>query len=78
MFIAMSAVTVVTFDLGILAERWLRHRGRLTENTSWIQKGLSILGFIAAVVGGAGLVLLAIFDTLRYTRLHRKFLAMFM
>lgn len=78
LFIAMGAVTVVVFDIGILAERWLRHRGRLTQNTSWIQKGLSILGFLSAVVGGAGLILLAVFDTLRYTRLHRKFLVMFM
>lgn len=33
MFIAMSTVTVVVFDISFIAERYLRHSGRLAPNT---------------------------------------------
>ncbi|KAF2474552.1 uncharacterized protein BDR25DRAFT_254779 [Lindgomyces ingoldianus] len=77
LFIAMSAITVVSFDLAFILERWLRHTGRLTHNTSNFQKILSILSLIAAVAGAAGLVLLSIFDTLRHPHLHNGFLVLF-
>jgi uncharacterized membrane protein len=77
LFIAMSTVTVVVFDLGFIAERWLRHRGRLARNTSRNQKALSILAIIFSVVGGAGLILLTIFDALRHHNLHDTFLGVF-
>jgi len=77
LFIAMSAVTVVTFDLAFILERWLRHTGRLTHNTSLVQKVLSVLSIIAAIVGAAGLILLSIFDTLRHPHLHDIFLCLF-
>lgn len=78
LFIAMSAVTIVTFDIAFVLERWLRHTGRLTRNTSWFQRFCSIASIIAAIAGGAGLVLLAIFDTLRHPRAHNSFLALFL
>lgn len=74
----MSAVTVVSLDLSFIFERWLRHKGRLHHNTSNFQKALSVLSIIAAIAGAAGLVLLAVFDTLRYPRLHDDFLVLFM
>ncbi|KAF2757094.1 hypothetical protein EJ05DRAFT_477320 [Pseudovirgaria hyperparasitica] len=77
LFIAMSAVTVVSLDLAFIAERWLRHKGRLTPNTSLFQKICSILSIIAAVVGAAGIILLSIFDTLHHPRLHNIFLVLF-
>ncbi|KAF1987719.1 hypothetical protein K402DRAFT_392522 [Aulographum hederae CBS 113979] len=77
LFIAMSAVTVVSFDLVFIMERWLRHKGRLAHNTSWLQKILSIISIIAAIAGAAGLILLSIFDTLRHPRLHDAFLVLF-
>ncbi|KAF2499204.1 SFK1-like membrane protein [Lophium mytilinum] len=77
LFIAMSVVTVVTFDLSFILERWLRHTGRLTHNTSLTQKILSFISIIAAIVGAAGLILLSIFDTLRHPRLHDIFLCLF-
>jgi len=77
LFIAMSAVTVVCLDLAFILERWLRHKGRLAQNTSWFQKGLSIASIVCAIAGAAGMVLLAIFDTLRHPRLHNIFLAVF-
>lgn len=77
LFIAMSAVTVVTFDLAFILERWLRHTGRLAHNTSLTQKILSFLSIIAAIAGGVGLILLSIFDTLRHPHLHDGFLVLF-
>jgi hypothetical protein len=77
LFIAMGAVTVVTFDLGFIIERWLRHTGRLARNTSLWQKFCSIASMIAAIAGGAGFVLLTIFDTLHHDRLHDAMLGLF-
>lgn len=77
LFIAMGAASVVTFDLVFIIERWLRHRGRLHPNTSWWQKTWSIIAILGAIVGAAGLILLAIFDTLRHPTLHDVFLVLF-
>lgn len=74
----MSVVTVVSFDLAFILERWLRHTGRLTHNTSVVQKILSFISIAGAIVGAAGLILLSIFDTLRHPHLHDAFLAVFM
>jgi uncharacterized membrane protein YbhN (UPF0104 family) len=73
----MSAVVVVVFDLSFIAERWLRHTGRLAHNTSTAQKVLSFLTILFAVVGAAGLILLSIFDTLHHHNLHDIFLVLF-
>jgi hypothetical protein len=77
LFIAMSSVTVVSFDLSFIAERWLRHKGVLARNTSWVQKILNIVATIAAIAGAAGLILLSIFDTRRHPHLHNGFLILF-
>ncbi|KAF1943627.1 hypothetical protein EJ02DRAFT_501963 [Clathrospora elynae] len=77
MFIAMSVVTVVTFDLAFIFERWLRHSNRLAPNTSHWQKIYSICATIAAIAGAAGLILLTIFDCKNHNRLHNIFLVVF-
>jgi hypothetical protein len=77
LFIAMGSASVLLLDLAFLLERWLRHRGRLAANTSRSQKVLSILASIAAVAGGAGLILLSIFDTWRHHKMHDAFLTLF-
>jgi hypothetical protein len=77
MFIAMSAVSVVTFDLAFIFERWLRHTGKLARNTSNWQKVYSACATIAAIAGAAGLILLTIFDTKRHSKLHNIFLCVF-
>ncbi|KAK4995879.1 hypothetical protein LTR66_004389 [Elasticomyces elasticus] len=77
LFIAGSVVTVVTFDLAFISERWLRHAGRLAHNTSKGQVVLSAFAIVAAVAGAAGLILLSIFDTLRHPHLHDIFLIVF-
>ena len=73
----MSTITVVIFDVGFIAERWLRHSGRLARNTSTTQKTLSALAIVFAIAGAAGLILLSIFDTLHHHKLHDAFLGVF-
>ena len=73
----MSAVTAVSFTLAFLFERWLRHSGRLAQNTSTWQKIYSICATVAAIVGAAGLILLTIFDCKNHDRLHNIFLGVF-
>lgn len=73
----MSVATVVTFDLAFIFERWLRHAGRLTANTSHWQKVYSLCATVAAIVGAAGLILLTIFDDKNHDRLHNIFLGVF-
>jgi hypothetical protein len=77
MFIAMSAVTVVVFDISFIFERYLRHSGRLAANTSTWQKVLSLLTILFSICGAAGLILLSIFDTLHHHKLHDGFLVLF-
>ncbi|KAF2168996.1 hypothetical protein M409DRAFT_21007 [Zasmidium cellare ATCC 36951] len=77
LFIAGSAVCVVVFDLAFVAERWLRHKGRLTQNYNNTEKILSICATIAAIVGALGLIFLTIFDTKRYPHVHDAMLIVF-
>ena len=77
MFIAMSVATVVTFDLAFIFERWLRHAGRLSANTSHWQKVYSLCATIAAIIGAAGLILLTCYNNRDHNRLHNIFLAVF-
>ncbi|KAL9096170.1 MAG: hypothetical protein Q9165_001693 [Trypethelium subeluteriae] len=51
LFIAGCSVMVVTLDLAMIAERWLRHSGRLAHNTSRWQKVLSGLAIFTAIIG---------------------------
>lgn len=76
-FISMSAIMVVTLNASFLAERWLRHQGRLAANTSTTQKVLSGLAIVFAFAGGAGIILLSIFDTYHHPHLHDGFLLLF-
>lgn len=77
LFIACSAVTVVCLDLGLIAERWLRHTGRLAKNTSATQKVLSIFSIFFALCGAAGLITLTILDTYHHPRAHDAGLLVF-
>ena len=78
LFITGSVITTVFLDLSFVAERWLRHTGRLTRNQSRGEKVLMGLSIFFALVGTAGLILLSIFDTYRHPTLHDIFLLFFM
>ncbi|KAI9046542.1 hypothetical protein LZ554_009288 [Drepanopeziza brunnea f. sp. 'monogermtubi'] len=77
LFIAGSSVTTIFLDASFLSERWLRHRGRLARNQTTMEKVLSWLSMVFALIGTAGLILLSIFDTLRHPTLHDVFLLLF-
>jgi hypothetical protein len=77
LFIAGCVITTVLLDLSFGLDRWLRHKGRLAPNTTTAEKVLSGLTIAFAVVGTVGLILLSIFDTARYPRLHDIFLLLF-
>jgi hypothetical protein len=77
LFIAGCVVTTVFLDLSFVAERWLRHQGRLVPNTTLSQKILAVLTVVFALVGTAGLILLSVFDTVHHDRLHDMFLILF-
>jgi hypothetical protein len=77
LFVAGSSVTTVFLVLAFIAERWLRHTGRLLPNTHTSQKILSGFSIVCAVAGAAGLILLSVFDTYRHPRLHDGFLLLF-
>jgi len=77
LFITMGTISVVTFDLAFLAERWLRHSGRLVHNTTRWQKILAAGSIVFSLIGALGLILLTIFDVHRHKSLHDTFLALF-
>jgi len=77
LFIACCVVTTVFLDLSFVAERWLRHTGRLARNTYTSQKILSAVSIVCAVAGTCGLVLLSIFDTYHHKRIHDGCLLLF-
>ncbi|KAK5630744.1 hypothetical protein RRF57_006459 [Xylaria bambusicola] len=74
LFIAGSIVTTVFLDISFIADRLLRHKGRLVPNTSLAEKILSGLSIVFALIGTIGLTFLSGFDTARYPRLHDIFL----
>jgi len=77
LFIAICSVTAVSFVLSLIIERWLRHNGRLHPNMRRREKVFSILAIVGSLIGGAGLILLSIFDTKRHMKAHRAFLLVF-
>lgn len=78
LFIAGSTTMVVVFDLTFISERWLRHKARLTPTYSRREAALSVGAIVFAIVGAAGLILLSIFDTKNYPRVHDAMLGVFM
>ncbi|KAJ7911502.1 Frag1/DRAM/Sfk1 [Mycena leptocephala] len=78
LFVTGCSITAVTFFLSLVIERYLRHSGRLIPTMRRREKYFSVLAVLGSVVGGAGLILLSVFDTKRHQKLHRGFLLMFM
>lgn len=78
LFIAMATTTVVSLDIAMVAERWLRHNGRLAPNTSKFQKALDILAILCAIAGAIGIILLSIYNTRDYPNMHDRCLGVFL
>ncbi|KAI0446578.1 Frag1/DRAM/Sfk1 family-domain-containing protein [Xylaria telfairii] len=77
LFIVGSVLTTVFLDASFIADRILRHKGRLVPNTSLGEKVLSGLSIAFALIGTIGLTFLSGFDTYRHPRLHDIFLVLF-
>lgn len=78
LFIAGSTACVVIFDIAFIAERWLRHKQRLTPNYSRKEAWLSVCAIFWAIVGACGLIFLSIFNTREYPTTHDSLLVVFM
>ncbi|KAJ6630968.1 Frag1/DRAM/Sfk1 family-domain-containing protein [Mycena sp. CBHHK59/15] len=78
LFVTGCSITAVTFFLSLAIERYLRHSGRLIPIMRRREKVFSALAVLGSVLGGAGLILLSVFDTKRHPRIHRVFLLLFM
>lgn len=76
-FIATSAVMVVTFNLVFVIERWQRHKRQLAPNYRRSEKWMSAGAIFWSIIGGAGLILLTIFDTAHYRKVHDSLLGVF-
>ncbi|KAJ4387384.1 hypothetical protein N0V93_007975 [Gnomoniopsis smithogilvyi] len=76
-FITTSAVMVVTFDLVFIIERWQRHKRQLAPNYRRSEKIMSAGAIFWSLVGGAGLILLTIFDTAHHEKVHDALLGVF-
>lgn len=76
-FIVGCVLTALFLDLSFVADRWLRHRGRLVPNVSLGEYILMGLTIAFALVGTAGLVGLSVADTVHHESLHRIFLFVF-
>ncbi|KAI1367422.1 hypothetical protein F5Y08DRAFT_66680 [Xylaria arbuscula] len=77
LFVVGSILTTVFLDASFIADRLLRHKGRLVPNTTLTEKILSGVSIFFALVGTIGLTFLSGFDTLRYPKLHDIFLVLF-
>ncbi|KAF5327275.1 hypothetical protein D9619_004241 [Psilocybe cf. subviscida] len=77
LFVTGCAITGVGFTLTLIVERILRHHGRLMPNMRRRERVFSILAILGALIGGAGLILLSVFDTKRFPSVHRIFLLVF-
>ncbi|KAF8896588.1 Frag1/DRAM/Sfk1 [Infundibulicybe gibba] len=78
LFVTGCCITAVGFFLSLFIERWLRHSGRLIPNMRRRERVFGSLAVLGSFIGGAGLILLSIFDTKRHSTLHRLFLLIFM
>ncbi|KIK62484.1 hypothetical protein GYMLUDRAFT_198239 [Collybiopsis luxurians FD-317 M1] len=77
LFITICSITGVAFVLCLVFERYLRHSGRLMPNMRTRERVFSSLAILGSAIGGAGLILLSIFDTKRHPTLHDVFLLVF-
>ncbi|KAM0140841.1 hypothetical protein ACHAP3_002523 [Botrytis cinerea] len=60
-----------------VAERTLRHKGRLARNTDNTERAVAYLSIVSAVIGSTGLIFLSIFDVWRYRTIHNTMVGLF-
>ncbi|EEH10573.1 conserved hypothetical protein [Histoplasma capsulatum G186AR] len=77
LFVAGCVITAVFLSASFMSERWLRHSGHLARNRGKRDKAFAIIAILLSLIGGAALILLSIFDTLRHARIHQILLMTF-
>ncbi|BFZ62709.1 hypothetical protein YB2330_003819 [Saitoella coloradoensis] len=77
LFIAGTSVTGPFFVAALIAERWLRHRSRLTPNRRTTEKVLSVCAIVCALVGAAALICLSIWDAFNHSSVHWRLTVVF-
>ncbi|KAK4679644.1 hypothetical protein QC764_205950 [Podospora pseudoanserina] len=77
LFITGCVLTTVFLDISFAADYYLRHKGRLVPNQTRTETVLAFLTIGFAIIGTVGLILLSVFDTARYPKLHNIFLLLF-
>jgi len=77
-FIVGCSITAVGFVLTLLIARVLRKHGRLVASMRRRETVFAWLAVLGSLIGGAGLVLLSVFDTKRHPSIHRGSLLIFM
>jgi hypothetical protein len=78
LFIAAGTIAGVMFTVTFMIERWLRHVGHLPQHKTLLERVLSTLAFVAALVGMIGLICVACFTEIRNQAAHNTFLTLFM
>lgn len=76
-FIACSGAQGLLFVLSLISERWLRHQRRLRPNFEQADRALSITSICCALVGEIGILIVSIFNTHDFHRVHEGLLVIF-
>lgn len=77
MFIIGCVLTTFLLAACFVAERALRHKGRLARNTDTTERVIAYLSVASAMVGSMGLIFLSIFDVWRYRKVHNTMVGFF-
>ncbi|VVT51821.1 uncharacterized protein SAPINGB_P003224 [Magnusiomyces paraingens] len=78
LFIACASVQAPFFILALAAERYLRHAGRLPPNLRRREKLFAAIAIILSIPGQVGIILVAVFNTVKHHTLHFSMLIMFL
>ncbi|KAF7888400.1 uncharacterized protein EAF02_002941 [Botrytis sinoallii] len=76
-FIIGCVLTTFLLAGCFVAERTLRHKGRLARNTDKTERVVAYLSIVSAVVGSVGLIFLSIFDVFRFRTIHNIMVGLF-
>lgn len=77
LFIVGCVLTTFLLAGCFVAERVLRHKGRLARNTDNMERAVAYLSIVSAVIGSIGLIFLSIFDVLRHRVIHNIMVVFF-
>ncbi|KAF7960954.1 hypothetical protein EAE96_000625 [Botrytis aclada] len=76
-FVVGCVLTTFLLAGCFVAERALRHKGRLVRNTDTTERVVACLSIASAAIGSMGLIFLSIFDVFRYKTIHNIMVGLF-